>query len=483
MATESEIEKYRTLLTDSNIEKLKSIKQTYINQISQAKTDLGKASFTDWEDLVSSKFKLHYENLKTGYSTIETDVGDGSNLDILITLVKGLKTKCEEYHRYQEEYNSIKTGVSFSNKELSEEYNAYKSGRKSYSQLSQGVKNAISTAKANERRKNELSQLMIACSSTIDKTLKNIKLITFNASSEETANISTTFGDEVVTITEQPEEDYSDTDGGKHLSNEEALQHYQDCRQTLDNLIAKLKEISLLSPEEAFKAINGLYPDVLNVLREYSDALALIYLKGEISYNEYVTLSNPLNMTASDGMLFDSGYQFLEAYSSGQNFNDLVTWYNHNDDYRRFIDRLNQDGCSGQEFFKNLPPLSYYDQDGIEIDYNDKETASKYVSAAVVELIENGFTGDVIQDYVNEIISGFNNKAGDRMFEQGYADLGKAIINRNWSSYNSNGGAFNANQEAPTQEGRAEKPTSGKGIAIHKTSTGSESGGGTGTHF
>lgn len=419
MATESEIEKYRTLLTDSNIEKLKSIKQTYINQISQAKTDLGKASFTDWEDLVSSKFKLHYQNLKTGYSTIETDVGDGSNLDILITLVKGLKTKCEEYHRYQEEYNSIKTGVSFSNKEL----------------------------KANERRKNELSQLMSDCSLTIDETLRNIKRITFNASSEETADISTTFEDEVVTITEQPEEDYSDTDGGKHLSNEDVNKIYQDRKQKYEELLAQLREIDFKSPD-AYDQIDALFPEAIDILREYSDALLFMFVKGEMSYDEYMTLSNVDKVMISEDIMDGKVYDVLYWYSSNTNGNDVNAWYYHNNEFRIFAERFKNNACSSQEFLQNVPPLSDLLREGSTLDYNSVEAASQYAIATIVELFENGYTGDVIlakRESENDIFRKFNNKAGDKALWGGFMDSAKEISHRDFDFYHSNGGAFNTN--------------------------------------
>lgn len=454
MATESEIKNYSTLLSETKIQGLKNIKQTYVDQITQAKTDLDKANFTAWEDSVSTKFKNHYDALKTNYSTIATDVGDGSNLDTLITLVSGLKTKCDEYLKYRNEYNSISTGVYFSDEKLKKEYNDYKNGRKKYKDLSQSVKNAINNNNSKLKRKETLEGLMDSCSSKIDTTLSNIKSITFNASSEQTEGIQTDFTEETV-----PQ------DNG-HLTSEQVKEQYQSSKQKLDDLLATLNSIDLNSPD-AFEKINALYPEIIDVFREYSDALFLMYLKGEVSYNEYVTLSNTDNMTIVEGMQNKNAYRLLETYSNSQNQDSLDSWYNQNDEYRTFAQRFNNKGCSSQEFLQNVPPLSALSQEGAILDYNSVESASQYAVASLVELLENGYTGDVdliADNSTNDTFYSFNNKAGDTWLWSGFMDSAKYINNTYVDHYYNNGGAFTGNNNTTTQEGGSGTHISESGV-------------------
>lgn len=467
MATESEIKNYSTLLSDTKIQGLKNIKQTYVDQISQAKTDLDKANFTDWEDSVSTKFKNHYDSLKTNYSTIATDVGDGSNLDTLITLVSGLKTKCDEYLKYRNEYNSISTGVYFSDEKLKKEYNDYKNGRIKYKELSQSVKNAINNNNSKLKRKETLEGLMDSCSSTIDTTLTNIKSITFNASSEQTAGIQTDFTEETA-----PQDN-------EHYTSEQVIQIYQDSKEKYEELMEMLRNLDY-SSDDIESQIDAIMPGALQILTDYFDATFLMYLKGEMSYDEYKSLTNEQDMIVIVDNEWGFEYNLYDTLydnSSQPHWDEVNACFNHNDEYRTFADRFNSNGCSSQEFLQNVPPLSALSQEGVILDYNSVESASQYAVASLVELLENGYTGDVVliaDGTANDTFYSFNNKAGDTWLWGGFMDSAKHINNTYVDYYYNNGGAFNGNNNTTAQEG---------GSGTHTSKSGEVHGGGVGREF
>lgn len=428
MATESEIKNYDNLISDSTLLSLNSLRNTYIEQLENIKIKLNDANFTEWEDPVSSKFQLHYESLKNQYSIIESNLKEGSNLDVLIKSVTGLKSKCDEYLKYLDEFNSISTSISFSSNKEKNEYDEYKKGKRSYSKLSQSVKNAISSNNRNINRKNELEKLMDSCSQSIDTILINIKSINFSTQNEETQSYNTDFSEETI-----------ETPG--HYSSTQVREQYETSKQKYDELLERLGGLEL-GTEETEKAINEISEEALMILNEYSDSLFLMYLKGEMSYEEFELATNPWNMLVKSSNNYDTNvYEIL--YSNTEEYLKVNVWYDHNEEYRCFAKRFNKDGCSSQEFLQSVPPLSTFYQSGVDIDYNNTETASQYAVASLVELIENGYTGEVIQDLENETITQFNNKAGDRGFNNGYIDSAKSIINNNWYRYNNTGGAFN----------------------------------------
>lgn len=437
MATESEIENYSTLLSDTKIQGLKNVKQTYVDQISQAKTDLDKATFTDWEDSVSTKFKNHYDTLKTNYSTIATDVGEGSNLDTLITLVSGLKTKCDEYLGYRDEYNSISTGISFSNEKLRKEYNEYKNGKRKYTNLSLEVKKAISNNNSKVNRKKTLESLMSACSSTIDTTLTNIKSITFNASSESRSGIQTEFNTET-----------APQDNG-HITPEQAREQFEASQAALNEFVAKLRAIDYNTPGYSDQVNKLLAEGGIEVLSNYYDSVFFLYLKGEISYDEFTTLSDMTEITIVEEANADL-YDIIYLQSYGEQSEQVNFLDNRNEEYRTFAERFNRNGCSSQEFLQNVPPLSYFYQEGVDINYNNVEDSSKYAVASLVELLENGYTGGIDlagRDSEGDIFRAFNNKAGDENWKNGFMDSAKEINHQYIDYYYNNGGAFNGPTE------------------------------------
>lgn len=430
MATESEIKKYKNLISDSALLSLNNLRNTYVKQIGNVKSKLSNADFTDWEDPVSSKFQLHYESLENQYSIIESNVKDDSNLDILIKSIEGLKLKCDEYLNYLDEFNSISTKISFSSDKDEKEYRQYKNGKKSYTKLSQKVKDAISRSNANKYRKETLQGLMDSCSENIDTVLSNIKSIDFNKEGNSIDSYDMNFSEET-----------TETTG--HYSSEKVREQYEISKGKYDGLIERLSNIEL-GTAEGEDAITEMSEEALDILNEYTDAMFLMYLKGEISYEEFESATNPwgVNMMIKTSDGYDISVYDIFFGNMGQTC-DINEWYDHNDEYRHFAERFNKDGCSSQEFLQSVPPLSYFYQNGYDIDYNNTEVASQYAAASLVELLENGYTGDVIQDLENEAMTQFNNKAGDRKFNNGYIDLAKGIINDNWYSYNSAGGAFN----------------------------------------
>ena len=117
--TVSQVNNLKALSSDSKVNALVSLQSKLTSEIGSASTSVGGVSYSGWNDDVATKMSGHSDTLKdTVYPKIATDVGGGSNLQMLITQVRLLNTKCEEYGRVYSQRESISVSSSLSDEKL-----------------------------------------------------------------------------------------------------------------------------------------------------------------------------------------------------------------------------------------------------------------------------------------------------------------------------------------------------------------------------
>lgn len=171
------VSQYLNYASSSNIATLERIKSTYTDRIGAAITELDKADFSTWDDSVSAKLSSHCSDMKTTYlNAISNEVSTG-NLATLIKLVRNLKSKCEEYQKWDAKSYSLN---------LSDEDKAfYNSGQES--SMSQSGKYRLSAYRSNLKTKRET---LGTVSDEIDQILADIQALEFSKTGIATDGIT-----------------------------------------------------------------------------------------------------------------------------------------------------------------------------------------------------------------------------------------------------------------------------------------------------
>lgn len=211
MATKTEISNYLSCLTDTAITELTTLKTNYTDSIDSAIQGIDKLDFTGWEDTISSALKTHCTDLKnTYYNSIQTDITSG-NFSVLTKLVNGLKSKCEEYKKWDEK--------SYSKPNLSDEDKAkWNSG--SFAQRITMSGNTRSQMEAYERNVASRSKNLESIASEIDRIVSDLQSLEFSGSTVEDGAYNLDFS--------PIDDDTTSTDGGSTVVSEEVVSEYID---------------------------------------------------------------------------------------------------------------------------------------------------------------------------------------------------------------------------------------------------------------
>ncbi len=184
-----DVSQYLQYASDDNILKLTTLQQTYINDISEASTELNSVDLTGWEDTVATKLSNHCASLNdTYYKNISNEVGQTGNLNTLISLISSLKSKCLEYQEWDRKSYNL---------------NLSKSDRKLYDddkekEMSKNGKDILSAYRRNNQQKNDN---LTKISGTIDEILRSISSLEFSRTGIATDGITVDYPPEEQTTT------------------------------------------------------------------------------------------------------------------------------------------------------------------------------------------------------------------------------------------------------------------------------------------